>query len=35
MDTDITNNAISVSSFTKELIEWIWEKKRLPFERYN
>jgi len=34
MDAEITNNAISVSGFTKEMIDWIWIKERTPFGIY-
>lgn len=26
------NDAVSIASFPKEVIDWIWEKKRDPFE---
>lgn len=32
MDAEATNNAISVSGFSKEMIDWIWTKDRKPFE---
>ena len=32
MDTPMTNQAVEVSGFTKDVIDWIWEKKRQPFE---
>jgi len=34
MDMEMTNNAVSVSGFTKELTDWIWVKKREAFEVY-
>jgi len=32
MDIPMTNNAITISQFPKEVAEWIWEKERQPFE---
>lgn len=32
MDIPMTNNAIAVSSFPKEITDWIWETERAPFE---
>lgn len=30
MDLPATENAVIVSGFPKELVEWIWEEKRKP-----
>jgi hypothetical protein len=34
MDIPMTNDAIKVSQFTKEINDWIWEIERDPFEIY-
>jgi len=28
------NDAVAIASFPKEVVDWIWEKKRDPFEVY-
>ena len=39
LDVPLTNAAVNVmsksSDFCKEINDWIWEKKRTPFEVYN
>jgi hypothetical protein len=29
------HDAIGVAGFPKEVVSWIWEKKRAPFEIYD
>ena len=35
MDIPMTNNAVIVSGFPKEVKEWIWEIERQPFEIFT
>jgi len=35
MDFETTNNAIAIAGFTKEVNEWVFPKKRTPFEVYK
>jgi glycogen synthase len=32
MDSTMTQNAVIVSGFPKEVEEWVWKKERKPFE---
>ena len=34
MTTAEINDAVAVSGFPKEVVDWIWEKQRDPFEVY-
>jgi hypothetical protein len=27
----MTNNAVTIAAFPKEVIKWIWERKKEPF----
>ena len=34
MTTAEINDAVAVAGFPKEVVDWIWEKQRDPFEVY-
>ena len=35
MDIPMVNNAVSIAGFPKEVLDWIWEKKRAAFEIWS